>query len=69
MVRRAVGDQVCQTSGSWIVWLAELWRTWVDYRGSGLSLHVDGTSAADLLPIIKRHVHPKSRVMTDEAGQ
>jgi transposase-like protein len=33
------------------------------------SFHVDGTSAADLLPIIKRHVHPKSRVMTDEAGQ
>ncbi|MBV9758281.1 MAG: IS1595 family transposase, partial [Alphaproteobacteria bacterium] len=39
-------------------------------RGSGSrSFHVDGTKAADLEPIIKAHVHPKSQVMTDEAGQ
>ncbi len=43
--------------------------TLVQRRGSARSFHVDGTSAKDLLPIIKEHVHPGSRVMTDEAGQ
>ena len=39
-------------------------------RGKGSrSFHVDATSAKDLLPIIKRHVHPDTHVMTDEAGQ
>jgi transposase-like protein len=33
------------------------------------SFHMDGTSTADLLPIIKRHVHPQTRIVTDEAGQ
>src|SRR5581483_3782451 len=33
------------------------------------SFHVDGTSARDLLPIIKANVHPETHVMTDEAGQ
>jgi transposase-like protein len=33
------------------------------------SFHVDGTSARDLLPIIKKHVSPESHLMTDEAGQ
>ncbi|MDQ2764546.1 MAG: IS1595 family transposase [Pseudomonadota bacterium] len=39
-------------------------------RGKGSrSFHVDGTAAADLLPIIKANVEPGTRVMTDEAGQ
>jgi hypothetical protein len=39
-------------------------------RGSGSrSFHVDGTKAADLLPIIKANVAPGTHVMTDEAGQ
>ena len=39
-------------------------------RGKGSrSFHVNGTSAADLLPIIKANVDPKTQVMTDEAGQ
>ena len=33
------------------------------------SLHVSGTGAADLLPVIKVHVSAASHVMTDEAGQ
>ena len=33
------------------------------------SFHVSGTAAADLLPVIKVHVSPETRVMTDEAGQ
>jgi transposase-like protein len=33
------------------------------------SFHVEGTAAADLLPIIKAHVNSGSHVMTDEAGQ
>lgn len=39
-------------------------------RGKGSrSFHVDATSAKDLLPIIKKHVAPDTRIMTDEAGQ
>jgi transposase-like protein len=39
-------------------------------RGKGSrSFHVEGTAAADLLPIIKAHVHSATYVMTDEAGQ
>jgi len=33
------------------------------------SFHVDGTSAADLLPIIKAHVSSGTHIMTDQAGQ
>ena len=43
--------------------------TLVERGGSARSFHVDGTSAADLLPIIKANVLPGTRVMTDEAGQ
>ena len=43
--------------------------TLVERGGSAHSFHVDGTSAADLLPIIKANVLPNTRVMTDEAGQ
>ncbi len=43
--------------------------TLVQRGGSARSFHVDGTSAADLLPIIKANVAPGTRVMTDEAGQ
>lgn len=39
-------------------------------RGKGArSFHVDGTSAADVMPIIKANVAPETHVMTDEAGQ
>jgi transposase-like protein len=37
--------------------------------GRSRSFHVSGTSAADLLPIIKAHVNSGTHVMTDEAGQ
>jgi transposase-like protein len=43
--------------------------TLVQRGGSARSFHVDGTSAADLLPIIKDNVLPGTAVMTDEAGQ
>ncbi len=43
--------------------------TLVERGGSARSFHVDGTKAADLLPIIKANVHPASQVMTDEAAQ
>jgi len=43
--------------------------TLVQRGGSARSFHVDGTSAAELLPIIKANVQPGTRVMTDEAGQ
>lgn len=37
--------------------------------GRSRSFHVSGTTAADLLPIIKAHVNSGSHIMTDEAGQ
>jgi hypothetical protein len=43
--------------------------TLVQRGGTARSFHVDGTSAADLLPIIKTNVLPGTAVMTDEAGQ
>ena len=43
--------------------------TLVQRGGSARSFHVDGTSGADLLPIIKANVLPGTIVMTDEAGQ
>ncbi len=43
--------------------------TLVERGGSSRSFHVDGTKASDLLPIIKANVDPKTRIMTDEAGQ
>ena len=43
--------------------------TLVQRGGSSRSFHVDGTSAAHLLPIIKANVLPGTHVMTDEAGQ
>ena len=43
--------------------------TLVQRGGKSRSFHVDGMSAADLLPIIKAHVLPGTSVMTDEAGQ
>ena len=39
-------------------------------RGKGSrSFHVEGSSAADLLPIAQANANSKSQVMTDEAGQ
>jgi transposase-like protein len=43
--------------------------TLVERGGSSRSFHVEGTSAAHLLPIIKANVLPGTSVMTDEAGQ
>ena len=37
--------------------------------GRSRSFHVEGTAAADLLPIIKAHVNSGTHIMTDEAGQ
>jgi transposase-like protein len=33
------------------------------------SFHVDGTSAADVVPILKENIAKEAKVMTDEAGQ
>ncbi len=39
-------------------------------RGKGArSFHVDGTSAADVMPILKANIAKETRIMTDEAGQ
>jgi hypothetical protein len=39
-------------------------------RGKGSrSFHVDGTSAADILPIMKANIAKETVIMTDEAGQ
>ncbi len=43
--------------------------TLVERGGSARSFRVDGTRAADLLPIIKANVLPGTAVMTDEPGQ
>jgi transposase-like protein len=43
--------------------------TLVERGGPARSFHVSGTAAADLLPIIKAHMHSGSHIMTDEAGQ
>ena len=43
--------------------------TLVQRGGSARSFHVDGTSPADLMPIILANVAPGTHVMTDEAGQ
>ena len=43
--------------------------TLVQRGGSARSFHVEGTGAADLLPIIKANILPGTHVMTDEAGQ
>ena len=43
--------------------------TLVERGGSARSFHVDGTSPADLLPIILANVKPGTHIMTDEAGQ
>lgn len=43
--------------------------TLVQRGGSARSFHMDGTKAADLLPVIRANVHPATRVMTDDAGQ
>ncbi len=41
----------------------------VERGGSVRSFHVDGTSAADMVPVIKENVAHETRMMTDEAGQ
>jgi transposase-like protein len=41
----------------------------VERGGDVRSFHIDGTSAADVVPVIKENVARESRMMTDEAGQ
>lgn len=43
--------------------------TLVERGGSSRSFHIDGTSAKDVMPIIRANVSKEARVMTDEAGQ
>ena len=43
--------------------------TFIQRGGTSSSFHVDGTSAADLLPIIQADVLPGTSVITDEARQ
>jgi transposase-like protein len=43
--------------------------TLVERGGQSRSFHVDGTSAADVLPILKANIAAETHVMTDEAGQ
>lgn len=41
----------------------------VERGGDVRSFHVDGTSAADVMPILKENIRREARIMTDEAGQ
>ena len=41
----------------------------VERGGKIRSFHVDGTKAADVMPIVKANVAKETRIMTDEAGQ
>lgn len=43
--------------------------TLVERGGKSRSFHVDGTSAKDVMPIIKANIAKDTTVMTDEAGQ
>ena len=41
----------------------------VERGGKVRSFHVDGTKAADLVPIMKANIAKETKIMTDEAGQ
>jgi hypothetical protein len=41
----------------------------VERGGKVRSFHVDGTKAADVVPIMKANIARETRIMTDEAGQ
>ena len=43
--------------------------TLMERGGKVRSFHVDGTKAADLVPIMKVNIAEETRIMTDEAGQ
>ena len=43
--------------------------TLVERGGHARSFHVDGVSAADIMPILKANVSAETFIMTDEAGQ
>jgi transposase-like protein len=43
--------------------------TLVNRKGEARSFHVDGTSAAHLVPILRANIAAETAVMTDEAGQ
>jgi hypothetical protein len=38
-------------------------------KGEARSFHVDGTSAKDVLPILRENIAAETTIMTDEAGQ
>ncbi len=42
--------------------------TLVERGGAARSFHVDSTSIADLIPIVKAHVAPETAMMTDQAS-
>jgi transposase-like protein len=41
--------------------------TLVERGGSARSFHIDGTSIADIAPIVRANIHPETAIMTDEA--
>ena len=44
----------------------------VERRADGAvarSFHIDSTSPAEIMPILRRHIHKETFIMTDEAGQ
>jgi transposase-like protein len=41
--------------------------TLVQRGGGARSFHVDGSGAGDIYPIVRRHVHPDTAMMTDDA--
>jgi transposase-like protein len=43
--------------------------TLVEHGKGSRSFHVDGTSAADIMPIMKANIDAETVIMTDEAGQ
>lgn len=43
--------------------------TLVERGGTARSFHVDGTSAKDIVPVVRRNIARETRLMTDEASQ
>lgn len=43
--------------------------TLVERGGNARSFHVDGTSAKELVPVLKANIARETKIMTDEAGQ
>ncbi len=62
----APGELPVRTYGGWAH--RNIVLTLVQRGGEARSFHVDGTSIADLLPIIRKNVRAESAVMTDAAS-